>query len=114
MGFWSLVDLRVHACEPHFLSIWLRCCYRGIGVMHLHWDLLYLTVSQEEEEEEETFWKSGIFSHYCYKRDDLCQILKFLPQTPCEMLAVKVASIAPLWYSRKTPKRHQADLSSNK
>jgi hypothetical protein len=29
-------------------------------------------------------------------------------------LAVKMPSIAPLWYSRKTPKRHQADLSSNK
>jgi hypothetical protein len=73
----------------------------------------YLTVSQEEEEEE-TFWKNGIFSHYCYKRDDLCQILEFLPQNPCEMLAVEVPSIALLWYSRKTPKRHQADLSSNK
>jgi hypothetical protein len=32
------------------------------------------------------------------------------------MLAVKVPSIVPLWYSRKTPerKRHQAYLSSNK
>jgi len=39
----------------------------------------------------------------------------FVPN-PCEMLAVNVPSIAPLWYSRKTPKRkrHQAYLSSNK
>jgi hypothetical protein len=38
----------------------------------------YLTVSQEEE----ILWKNGIFSHYCYKRDDLCQILKFLAPKP--------------------------------
>lgn len=75
--------------------------------IYLHWDL---TVSQGRNFCSR---KNVIFSHYCYKRDDLCQILIFA-QSPCEMLAVKSPSLRPSVVFPQTPKRHQADYQATK
>jgi hypothetical protein len=70
--YWSFVDLRGHACEPHFLSMWPKVLLpRHLGIMQpaMIPDRLF-------------HGKNGnLFTLTATSEMIFCQILKFLSQT---------------------------------
>jgi hypothetical protein len=53
---------------------------------------------------EGNLWKNGIFSHYCYKRDDLCQILKFCPKPMRDVGRENAVHRAPVVFPQNAKK----------